>query len=284
MCDHLDPRWGELQPLHDPRILARFRARPGDILITTAPKAGTTWMQQILHQLRTGGDSSFTSIDTVVPWLERQRHGKSWREILEYFESLPNPRIFKTHCTFPQTPGSDVVRLILSSRDPRDCCVSFYHHLLDMTDEARERHGVQRPVSFDDYLEHWLAFGAWYRNIASWWPHIHDGNLLWLRYEDMKADLSGCIDRLLLFLGWSLTNEQRRRILEYCSFDWMKTNAEKFTRETDSDTPAFKRGGCIRKGKTGDYRNLLTTAHEERILAKAKAELTPECLGFLGIE
>ena len=74
---NLDPRWGISSPHHDPYVLANFQARESDVLITTAPKAGTTWMQQILHQLRTGGDESFSSIDDVVPWLERQREDKS---------------------------------------------------------------------------------------------------------------------------------------------------------------------------------------------------------------
>ena len=55
----IDSRWGQLSPLHDPMILANFKPRATDVLITTAPKAGTTWMQQILHQLRSGGDTSW---------------------------------------------------------------------------------------------------------------------------------------------------------------------------------------------------------------------------------
>jgi len=73
-----DPRWGELSPMHDPYVLANFQLRDTDVLITTPPKAGTTWMQQILHQLRSG-DASFSSIDELVPWLEITREGKSWR-------------------------------------------------------------------------------------------------------------------------------------------------------------------------------------------------------------
>jgi hypothetical protein len=34
-------------------------------------------MQQILYQMRSGGNTDFDNIDTVVPWLERPRKGKS---------------------------------------------------------------------------------------------------------------------------------------------------------------------------------------------------------------
>ena len=277
----IDPRWGDASPVHDPYALANFMARPSDVLITTAPKAGTTWMQQILHQLRSGGDDRFRSIYDVVPWLEFPQENTSWQERLDRYDAMDDPRIFKTHCTWQQTPGSDVANIILTSRDPRDCCVSFYHHVMDMTDEAREHVGLVKPASFDEYFERWMAFGAWFRNVQSWWPHHLDSNVLWLRYEDLKQDLESGIDRILAFLDWQITAAQRIRVLEYCSFEWMKANTERFTRQSADRDPSFKPGGFIRKGRTGDYKTLLTAAHERAIMEKAEDMLESECIAFL---
>ena len=47
-----------------------FKPRPNDVFVVTSPKCGTTWMQQILHQLRSGGDMSFDDIDDVIPVIE----------------------------------------------------------------------------------------------------------------------------------------------------------------------------------------------------------------------
>ena len=279
----LDPKWGELSAWHDPRTLANFRARPTDILITTAAKAGTTWMQQILHQLRTGGDDRFRYIDDVVPWLEIPHLGKSWQAQLAEFEALENPRIFKTHCTYPQTPGIGTARYILTSRDPRDCCVSFYHHLMDMTDEAREQFDLKAPDSFDSFFEEWLAFAGWYRNVESWWPHYRDEDVLWLRFEDLKRDLKGSIGQILDFLGWSITNDQLNRVLELCSFKWMKENAQRFMHHSEHGVPHFKADGFIRRGQTGDGKALLTAEQEKRVLDLARDRLEPDCLEFLGI-
>jgi hypothetical protein len=275
--------WGELHPLHDPWILANFQARPTDVLITTAPKAGTTWMQQILHQLLTGGDPAFEDIDQVVPWLERQRPARTWREVLADLERRPDPRLFKTHCTWEQTPGRDIARIVLTVRDPRDCCVSFYHHLWDMSDSALAQHGLERPQTLDAHLEAWLAFGAWFRNVASWWPHRHRSNLLMLRYADLKADLRGAMLQIAGFLGWSVPPEALERALHYASFTWMKANSDRFVGRNADGSPMFRPGGFIRKGQTGDHKALLTPEQEARILRRCRDELPPDCLAYLDL-
>ncbi len=276
-----DHRWGTLSPLHDPNILAHFQARPADVLITTAPKAGTTWMQQILHQLRSGGDTTFTAIDKVVPWLEIQRHKKSWQDILQHFEMLAEPRIFKTHCTAEQTPGIGTANIILSSRDPRDCCVSFFHHIMNMTDEARANKQMPVPVSFDQHVDMWLEYAAWYRNVKSWWPYYNHPKVLWLRYQDMKSDINTCIDQIIDFLEWKVTDEQMKKVLEYSSFDWMKAHDEKFSSQGANNIQVFKAGKFIRQGKVGKYPDLMSAEQEQRIVEKAQAMLEPECLSFL---
>jgi hypothetical protein len=280
----LDPKWGQPDATHDPWVLAHFQAQASDVLITTAPKAGTTWMQQILYQMRSGGDPDFDSIDAVVPWLECPREGMSGRQVLDYYDSLPRPRLFKTHCTAQQTPGIGTACIILTVRDPRDCCVSFYHHILNMTDTARANAGLVRPQTFAEHVETWLDFAAWYRNVKSWWPYRDHGNVLLLRFKDLKRDLGAGIDQIAAFLNWQLTPEQRAAVLQYSSFDWMKAHDEKFSRQIGSREPTFKPGQFIRQGKTGSYKELMMPELEEKILDRARRELEPECLRYLDIE
>ncbi len=280
----LNPKWGKPDRTHDPYALANFQPRATDVLITTAPKAGTTWMQQILHQLRSGGDPDFDSIYEVVPWIEFPVEGVAWQKRLAAFEQIADPRLFKTHCTYEQTPGVDMVRIVLTSRDPRDCCVSMYHHRMNMTDAACARIGITQPESFDAFFAQWMAYGAWFRNVAGWWPHRNNSNVLWLRYEDMKHDLGAAIDRLLGFLGWSLTDDRRERVLEYCSFGWMKRHADKFTGRFADELPIFKPQSFIRKGQVGDHKTLLQPHHERAIFERARGELPADCLVFLGIQ
>ncbi|MDH5300079.1 MAG: sulfotransferase domain-containing protein [Gammaproteobacteria bacterium] len=276
----IDPKWGQPDPTHDPYTLANFQPRATDVLITTGPKAGTTWMQQILHQLRTGGDDTFSNIDDVVPWLEFPRPELTQAQRQQQLEQMSNPRLFKTHCTYEQTPGADIARIILTFRDPRDCCVSFYHHLRDMTDEAREAHNIPVPSSLEQHVEKWLGFGSWYRNVSSWWPHRNQDNVLLLRYEDLLTDFSANIEKILHFLDWELTDAQKQRATEFASFAWMKQNASRFMMLRQGK-PAFKPYGFIRKGQSGDGKAHLTPEMEQAILQKAYDSLSDDCLAFL---
>jgi hypothetical protein len=279
----LDPKWGQPDGTHDPWVLAHFRALESDVLITTAPKAGTTWMQQILYQMRSGGDPDFHTIDAVVPWLERPREGKSWQRVLDEYDALPRPRLFKTHCTAEQTPGIGIASIILTVRDPRECCVSFYHHLMNMADEAREASGHRRPASFAAHVDSWLEVAAWYRNVKSWWPYRNHEKVLLLRYMDLKRDLAAGVDQIAQFLDWELNPEQKAQVLKYSSFGWMKAHDGKFSGQTESGNASFKPGSFIREGKVGAYRDLITPRLEKKILDRAAVELESACLRFLEI-
>src|SRR5436189_6364174 len=63
-----------------------------DIFIVTPAKCGTTWMQQIVHGLRTRGSMDFDEITRVVPWIEMAKD----MGIDIYTPQVANPGAFKT--------------------------------------------------------------------------------------------------------------------------------------------------------------------------------------------
>ena len=101
-----------------------FEPRPSDVIISPFAKCGTTWLQQIFHTLRTGGDEDFDDISRVVPWLEP---AVSLGMDLNA-EQVASPRGFKSHLTWAVVPKG--CRYIVSLRDPGDALVSLYHFMV----------------------------------------------------------------------------------------------------------------------------------------------------------
>jgi hypothetical protein len=52
------------------RLGLAYQPQPTDVIISPYAKCGTTWLQQIVHGLKTRGDIDFDDISRVVPWLE----------------------------------------------------------------------------------------------------------------------------------------------------------------------------------------------------------------------
>lgn len=99
---------------------------PRDVFITSWAKSGTTMMQQMFHQLRTGatgGDMDFDDISRMTPW-------EDTAYMLDFdmtVEQRGAPRGFKSHREYERLPAGQ--RYLISLRDPKECYVSFYRFL-----------------------------------------------------------------------------------------------------------------------------------------------------------
>src|ERR1044071_5882948 len=103
---------GLLQLAHHGLVVAQLRLRhkltfeeqfhvlPDDVFISTSLKSGTTLMQQIVHQLRGDGSMDILHINAVVPWLEAELMGENFALL----QSVPRPRVFKTHLLWKLLP------------------------------------------------------------------------------------------------------------------------------------------------------------------------------------
>ena len=50
--------------------------------------------------------------------------------------------------------------------------------------------------------------------LVSWYPYRKDSNVLWLHYEDLKEDLTGCIKLVAKFLGLGENNPKLLKLVE----------------------------------------------------------------------
>jgi len=226
---------------------AMLKPRPGDIYVATAPKTGTTWMQQIVYQVLTGGRGEFEHISQVSPYLEQMMIRGFAEAVLD---ALPSPRILKTHMPYGLVDPPPDSRVIYVTRNAADSLVSLHNHVCL---EEGYRHKLDVPFLRQNFL-----LKRWFWHLKSWWPHRADPNVLHLRYEELAADLEGGIRKVARFLGVTLEEDRMGVILEKCGFAYMKQHDDRF----DVRLPVYDRGapmpGFIRKGVVGDGRAVLT--------------------------
>jgi Sulfotransferase domain len=229
-----------------------FRPRPDDIFIASYPRSGTTWMQMIVYQMTSGGDMDFQHVSAVCPWFERSTYsGKD-------LESLPSPRIFKTHLRHYLLPRQPC-RYIYVMRDGRDVAISLFHFY-------RSHFGFVGTFSefFNMFLRGKVEGGSWFSHVAGWLAHRDDPNVLLLRYEDLARDLESSVDAIARFCGITLPAGGMPRILERSSFAFMKQHESRFDHTTEHLWErGVQQGAFLRTGKIGEGLKDLSRQQQE---------------------
>jgi aryl sulfotransferase len=247
-------------------IQQQIEWRDGDIVVSVPPKSGTTWTMNIVHQLRSGGDSQFTDVYLEVPWLEFvPRPGCAIADLVTTFDAMPRDRrrAFKSHAAPPTLPyrapgaGPDV-RYVIIVRNPDEALASFRPFIDAHSDAWFDLWEVPKQAivgpDFDTFFagigSHALApmiFGF----VAGWWPLRHQPNVLMLHYADLTRGHEDSVRRIADFLDFDVPEAQWPAILEYTSFPWMKAHEDKFELRRVADIPILDSGAMIRKGKVG---------------------------------
>lgn len=232
-------------------VCKSFVPRNDDIFIVTYPRSGTTWLQQILYQLTTDGNMDFVHISQEVPFLELAL-GKG-RSL-----DVPSPRIFKTHLSYRMVPKGNC-KYIYVARNGKDVAVSYYYY-------HKTHMGAEQSFSefFNQYIRGKVGYGSWFSHVKDWWQHRNDPNVLFLTYEEMTEDLEAAIKKISAFCNIELNPEALPRILERCSFAFMKQHESKF--DTLMELAWVRRmqtNSFFRKGQTADWKGHLDNQQEK---------------------
>ncbi|MCP4176584.1 MAG: sulfotransferase domain-containing protein [bacterium] len=231
-----------------------FTPKDGDIFISPYPKCGTTWIQQIIHGLRTGGSMDFNEINEVIPWLEISHD--IGIDLDQHKPTLP--RVFKSHLAWENIPKKNC-KYICLTRNPKDVLVSFYKFIEGWWFEPG-------AISIELFTKAFFINGreTYWTHLASWWPHRNDPNVLMFSYEELKEKLPEYIHIISDFIGCKMDQDLFDLILKQSSIKFMHKHKSKFdehltrnTRDKPMGLPAGGNSMKIRNGNIGDYKTEL---------------------------
>jgi len=203
-----------------------YKPRDGDIIIVGPPKCGSTWMQQILHQIRSKGDESFDDIYSVVWYI---RNPKGYTGFNLNGEQVCNPRVYKQHDAYGIIETTEKQKRIVILRDPYDACYSWLKFIDGYF-------GSDEEISEDELVDllhkfHSGNVNANFKCMSTWWQHRTDPHVKIVFYEDLKRDLRFMIRNIADFAEISLSDSELDRVTELCSFEYMAKHKEKFQGE-----------------------------------------------------
>ncbi|MHB8530971.1 MAG: sulfotransferase domain-containing protein [Caulobacteraceae bacterium] len=276
----------------DSRHWERYAPRAGDIIIGTAAKCGTTWMQRIVGLLVFQSPEP-VPIHELSPWLD-SRFIMPVEAMLAELDAQTHRRFLKTHLPLDAVPLYDEVRYVHVARDGRDACFSFHNHVQAFTKEALDtfdRIGLEdetirapmgrMPADLRDFFHAWLgpqgapSPGAGYFELEqSYWAERARSNLLLVHYNDLKADLSGEMKRIGRFLGIEIPPALWPELVEAATFARMKRDGLALMPRSG----AHFRGGhesFLYKGTNERWRGVLNDADLALYRERAEKALTP---------
>lgn len=153
--------------------------------------------------------------------------------------------------------------VIYVARNPKDVCVSFYHH-------HRLINCHEFVGDFSEFLDFWckdlVIYAPFWLHLAEGWSKRDDPNVLFTFYEDLQEDIMRELRRLNTFLGTALTDEQLQTVANHTKFSNMKSRSTTNPTKAAVEIGRFKanEGEFVRKGITGDWVNYFTQEMEEK--------------------
>ena len=170
---------------------------------------------------------------------------------IDHATNASSPRVIKSHLPLELLPPNllEQAKVIYVCRNPKDCCVSYFHHMTDVLSQMYEYQGT-----FDQFVELFmqgkLEYGSYFNHLKSAWKFRTHPNMKFVWYEDMKKDSIKKITEITEFVNHVLSEEKIKELDEHVKFTNMKERAAAQFGGNDSKMAKF-----YRKGAVGDWKN-----------------------------
>jgi hypothetical protein len=227
-----------------------------DVFQASFPRSGSTWLRFMLFEILCGEEPGFRKIEDRLPEIQWQR-GKTG--------ILPDGgRFIKTHEQY----RTDYKRAVFLVRDMRDVFLSCYARGL--------QDGIVDLVckgDFDSFLMSFLSgkalqMGSWQEHTRTWLesPIAKNGNLLLVKYEELRKDPEPMLAQILDFIGVKPNLPIIRKAVEDNSLQQMRAKEDRAKKEGEFSIllgphkNTGEDGRFVRKGSVGGWRSKLTEA------------------------
>jgi len=293
--------------LQDSSRWDEFTFRPDDIVISTPPKCGTTWVQMITALLVFQTPELPAPMSTLSLWLDARMAAK--RQVFADLDKQTHRRFIKTHTARWGLPIAKGVTYICVGRDPRDVALSWDDHMANVDRTvigmkifaAAAIDGVDPPPLPDPPPEdvdqsarakfwRWVlddtsptsvssSLLATVDHVQSFWAVRDADNTVLLHYDDLKADLAGQMRYLADRLGIDVPTRQWPSLVKAASFEQMRSRPSMTAPEAGlfTDDAAF-----FRKARKAAWREILDNEQDLRRYNERAAALAPaELLAWL---
>lgn len=278
-----------------------FKFRPGDIVISTPPKCGTTWTQRICALLVFQTAELDKPLTWVSPWLDMLTIAQS--QIVADLEAQTHRRFIKSHTPMDGIPYDERVTYICVGRDPRDVALSWDNHMANanMLALLAARDAAVGNADIAEFLENgpppmpesererfWMwvsdptpatetgsSLLATLNHLHSFWQVRSRKNVIMLHYADLKADLEGQMRALAARLSIEVPENRWPDLVQAATFEEMRRNADKtapgVTESIWQDNRQFFRSGTVGQW-AGLFEEGDETRYETRIAELAEPE------------